>query len=413
MPVKLTVPLMGEGVEEVTIVNWLKAEGESVAEFDGLLVVETDKVTTEIPSPTTGTVLKILIPNEGKTVRVGVPLAWIGQPGESIPEDDTAPGADVQAQPADAEPTPSVAAAPQPSPESLPAGRNQPLGFISPLVARIAAEHKIYLSQVNGTGRAGRITKNDILAYVEKKPAIPQSFIPDTQLPANFIPHTTMRRRIAEHMLMSKRTSPHVTTVMEVDLSRVIAHRNTNKIGYAQNDVRLTFTAYFVAATVAGLKAFPMVNSSWQEDGLILHREINIGMATDLGDEGLIVPVIRNAASLSLLGMARAVNDLAERARQKKLRPDEVQGGTFTITNHGVSGSLFAMPVINQPQCAILGVGKMQKRVIVLTDEFGNDTIAIRPMVYLSLTFDHRILDGASADHFLAKMVMVLENWDR
>jgi len=207
-------------------------------------------------------------------------------------------------------------------------------------------------------------------------------------------------------MVMSKHTSPHVTTVMEADMSRVVAHREANKAVFARDGANLTFTAYFVAASVAALKAYPMVNSSWSDQGLVLHRQIHIGVAASLGEEGLIVPVIKNADSFSLLGLARAVNDLTERARSKKLQPDEVKGGTFTITNHGVSGSLFATPIINQPQCAILGVGVIQKRVVVI-----NDAIAIRPMVYISLTFDHRILDGAIADYFLGKIVETLQSW--
>jgi 2-oxoglutarate dehydrogenase E2 component (dihydrolipoamide succinyltransferase) len=217
---------------------------------------------------------------------------------------------------------------------------------------------------------------------------------------------TTIRRSIAEHMLLSKHTSPHVTTVMEADMSLVAAHREANKATFARDGVNLTFTAYLISAAIAALKAHPMVNSSWSEAGVVLHRQIHIGMATSLGDEGLIVPVIKNADGLSLLGLARAINDLAERARAKKLQPDEVKGGTFTLTNHGTSGSLFATPIINQPQCAILGAGVIQKRAVVI-----NDAIAIRPMMYISLTFDHRILDGASADQFLAKVVETLQNW--
>jgi len=212
-------------------------------------------------------------------------------------------------------------------------------------------------------------------------------------------------------MVFSKHTSPHVTTVMEADLSRVVAHRQANKEAFARDGVNLTFTAYFVAAAVAALKAYPMVNSSWSDEGIVLHKPIHIGLATSLGEEGLIVPVIKNADALSLLGLARAINDLAARARAKKLQPDEVKGGTFTITNHGISGSLFATPIIHQPQCAILGVGAIQKRVVVLSDEARGDMLAIRPMVYLSLTFDHRILDGAIADSFLGKVVEYLQNW--
>jgi len=202
-----------------------------------------------------------------------------------------------------------------------------------------------------------------------------------------------------------------VLTVMEVDMSKVIAHRKANKATFARDGVNLTFTAYFIQAIVAGLKAYPNVNSSWTEEGLLIHPNINVGMATSLGEEGLIVPVIKGADALSLLGMARAVNDLANRARSKKLIPDEVRGGTFTLTNHGISGSLFALPIINHPQCGILGVGVMQKRAVVVTDTEGNDSIAIRPMVYLSFVFDHRILDGASADWFLMKVKETLENW--
>jgi 2-oxoglutarate dehydrogenase E2 component (dihydrolipoamide succinyltransferase) len=207
-------------------------------------------------------------------------------------------------------------------------------------------------------------------------------------------------------MVMSKHTSPHVLTVMEADMQRVVKHQSANKGTFARDSVNLTFTAYFMMAIVAGLKAYPNVNSSWTDEGILVHKAINIGMATSLGEEGLIVPVIKDADNLSLLAMARAVNDLANRARSKKLQPDDVKGGTFTLTNHGISGSLFAFPVINQPQSGILGVGAMQKRVVVI-----DDAIAIRPMVYLSFVFDHRILDGALADAFLTKVKETLENW--
>jgi 2-oxoglutarate dehydrogenase E2 component (dihydrolipoamide succinyltransferase) len=207
-------------------------------------------------------------------------------------------------------------------------------------------------------------------------------------------------------MVKSKHTSPHVTTVMEADLSQVVAHRGANREIFNQDGVKLTFTAYFISVAVRALKTHPIVNSSWTEEGIRIHKDINIGMATSLGEEGLIVPVIRNADRLSLLGLARSINDLADRARGHTLKPDEVQAGTFTITNHGTSGSLFASPIINQPQCAILGVGVIQKRVVVI-----DDAIAIRPMVYISLTFDHRILDGAIADYFLFEVVESLQNW--
>ncbi len=442
MPVKVLVPLLGEGVQEVTISRWLKKEGESVQELDPLLEVNTDKVDTEIPSPASGTLLKVLV-KEGTVAKVGEVIALIGQPGEAIEPASSAPSAPSEV-PVTTAPAPDSAAAPTTSvAPSAPEGSRM-AGFISPVVARLAAEHGIDLSQVKGTGQGGRITKNDVLAYIEARqraaaPAAPvptaaaatpsaplaaaaTPSVPSVTPPAaaprpiptlqsELIPHTLMRRQIAEHMVMSKHTSPHVLTVMEADMSRVIAHRNAHKEQFARDGVHLTYTAYFIAAIVAALKAYPIVNSSWTDEGLLVHKEINIGMATSLGEEGLIVPVIKHADTLSLLGLARAINDLASRARAKKLQPDEVKGGTFTITNHGISGSLFAFPIINQPQCGILGVGALHKRPIVITDSEGNDSIAIRPMVYLSFVFDHRILDGASADWFLMKVKQTLENW--
>ncbi|OGN72160.1 MAG: hypothetical protein A2X25_00395 [Chloroflexi bacterium GWB2_49_20] len=425
MPTKVIMPQLGESVVEGTVTKWLKKEGETIAEFEALLEVNTDKVDTEIPSPASGTVLKLLVP-EGITVTAGTVLAWLGQPGEDVPADDSAP----------------AAAAPQPV---TAATAPRDLGFISPVVARIAREHNLDLGQVTATGQGGRITKKDVMAFLESHPSAAAGAaadIPIWETPADgdlfrptelmfksadaagavsaahpvlaaptasgdrLIPHTTIRRSIAEHMLKSKNISAHVTTVMEADLSRVVAHRLASKAVFAHDGANLTYTAYFVSACVSALKAFPQVNSSWSEDGLLLHSAINIGMATSLGEAGLIVPVIKAADGLSLLGLARAVNDLSQRARERKLQPDEVKGGTFTLTNHGISGSLFATPIINQPQCGILGVGAVQKRAIII-----NDAIAIRPMAYISLTFDHRILDGASADWFLAKVVDVLQNW--
>jgi 2-oxoglutarate dehydrogenase E2 component (dihydrolipoamide succinyltransferase) len=273
----------------------------------------------------------------------------------------------------------------------------------------------------------GRITKNDVLAFVGNREsgivtsAKPANSQPINSQPVNVKPmqgdqlikHTTMRKSIAQHMVESKHTSPHVLTVMEADMSKVIKHRAANKATFERDGVNLTFTAYFMMAIVAGLKAYPQTNASWTDEGLLVHKNINLGMAVSLGEDGLIVPVIKDADNLSLLAMARSVNDLATRSRNKKLQPDDVKGGTFTLTNHGVSGSLFAFPVINQPQAGILGVGAMQKRVIVIPAKDGtsDDAIAIRPMVYMSFVFDHRILDGASADWFLAKVKDTLENW--
>jgi 2-oxoisovalerate dehydrogenase E2 component (dihydrolipoyl transacylase) len=412
MATKVLVPLLGEGVEEVTVIKWLKKEGDLVNELEPLLEVNTDKVDTEIPAPASGTVLKI-IAEEGVPAKVGTVLAFIGKPGESVesgqlsvvsdkPNTTKTPVEDIQTQT-------STVNNQQPT-------TNREIGFISPVVAKIAAEHGVNLQQIQGTGLNGRITKNDVLDYVEVQKSKVTSGLtqPANLQPVNIKPvagdqlikHTVMRKQIAEHMVMSKHTSPHVLTVMEADMSRVAKHRSANKEIFVRDGVNLTFTAYFMMAIVAGLKAFPHVNSSWTDEGILVHKAVNIGMATSLGEEGLIVPVIKDADNLSLLAMARAVNDFANRARAKKLQPDDVKGGTFTLTNHGISGSLFAFPVINQPQCGILGVGAMQKRVVVI-----DDAIAIRPMVYLSFVFDHRILDGASADWFLMRVKETLENW--
>ena len=405
MATKVLVPLLGEGVEEVTVIKWLKKEGDSVSELEPLLEVNTDKVDTEIPAPASGTVLKILA-EEGVPAKVGAVLALIGKPGESVEGSSSSTLMKTESK---VESQTSVA--PPPGTLDVRPSTKQDIGFISPVVAKIAAEHSVNLQQVQGTGLNGRITKNDVLAFVEggKQKDISVTRHPSPVAPLigdQMITHTVIRRQIAEHMVMSKHTSPHVLTVMEADMNRVVKHRSLNKEVFARDGVKLTFTAYFMMAIVAGLKAYPNVNSSWTDEGILVHKAINLGMATSLGEEGLIVPVIKGADNLSLLAMARAVNDLAHRARSKKLQPDEVKGGTFTLTNHGTSGSLFAFPVINQPQSGILGVGAMQKRVVVI-----DDAIAIRPMVYLSFVFDHRILDGASADRFLMKVKETLENW--
>lgn len=413
MATKVLVPLLGEGIEEVTVTKWLKKEGDAVNELEPLLEVNTDKVDTEIPAPASGTVLKILT-EEGVPAKVGAVLAFIGKPGESI-EGSSTSTATTKAE-SKVEGQTSVQ---QPATLNVRPSTKQDIGFISPVVAKIAAEYGVNLQQVQGTGLNGRITKNDVLNFVERgKSAAPlagavRHLTPETGTHDTLIKHTAIRRQIAEHMVMSKHTSPHVLTVMEADMSRVAKHRSASKEMFARDGANLTFTAYFMMAIVAGLKAYPNVNSSWTDEGILVHKKINLGMATSLGEEGLIVPVIKGADNLSLLAMARTVNDLANRARSKKLQPDDVKGGTFTLTNHGVSGSLFAFPVINQPQCGILGVGAMQKRVVVIPAEGGtrDDAIAIRPMVYLSFVFDHRILDGASADWFLAKIKETLENW--
>ncbi|GIK55758.1 MAG: 2-oxo acid dehydrogenase subunit E2 [Chloroflexi bacterium] len=426
MITKVIMPEMGEGVVEGTVARWLVSEGDFVKQYDPILEIETDKVTTEATAEESGTILQICVA-EGAVAPVGTVLAYIGEPGEAIPENGKVKTAVAPPEPEQTIPSPATAvpAAPPPAP-------NQPYtGRISPVVSRIAAEHNVDLSQIQGTGLDGRITKKDILAYVEQRavptppptpkptpvaepvqparPAMPSSptpvSAPASPVSGEILPLTSIRRSIAEHMVRSKQTSPHVTTIFEFDFTNVDKHRRAHKEQFARDGANLTFTAYIVAATVAALKKHPLVNSTWMENGIELKREINIGMATAV-DDGLIVPVIKNADSLNLLGLARSINDLAQRARSKQLKPADVQGGTFSITNHGVSGSLFATPIINQPQCGILGVGMIEKRVKVI-----NEAIAIRPMAYVGLTFDHRILDGALADNFVASIKKEIENW--
>jgi 2-oxoglutarate dehydrogenase E2 component (dihydrolipoamide succinyltransferase) len=455
MATEVIMPQLGESVVEGTVSKWLKKEGEPIQEFEPLLEINTDKVDTEVPAPAGGIVLRVLVP-EGATVKAGTPLAVIGAADEAqglplravVGAQESERAQDVHAPPPPFEQSPAPSTKPVAPSASLgvpKAGRSVDLGFISPVVAKLAAEHAVDLAQVRGSGAGGRITKKDVLAFVETQgggapssvgaatsawevPASGELFRPTEEVfgpkakavgpvpPTSTLrPGTTVlldpvRKAIAEHMLRSKSVSPHVTTVMEVDLGRVAAHRAAHKEVFARDGVNLTFSAYFAAASVEALKAMPLVNSSWSDQGILLHKAVHLGIAVSLGDRGLIVPVIKNAEQLSLLALARGLNDLADRARGKKLKPDDVQGGTFTITNHGVSGSLFATPIINQPQCAILGVGVMQKRVVVVETPDG-DAFAIRPMAYISLTFDHRILDGAVADEFLGRVVQRLRGW--
>ncbi len=367
--------------------------------------METDKVVTEIPSPAEGVLLKIFVqPNT--PALVGQVLAEIGIPGESI----TSPT--LISPPAQAGPEPVVQSESQPAKSQ--STRQATHVWISPLVAKMAADHHLEISQIPGSGLGGRVTKQDVQDYLaaqKEKPTLsqPVAVQPASAPQPGLQPITPLRRRIAERMLQSVHTAPHVLTVMEADLSQVILHLAQNKDRYAVDGIRLTLTAYFIEAIAKALRANPMVNTSWTDEGIQVHQQINIGMAVSLGDAGLIVPVIKNAASLSLVGIARAVNDLADRARAGKLQPDDVRGGTFSLTNHGTGGSLFATPIINQPQTGILGTGTMQKRPVVITDEAGRDSIAIRPMIYLSFVFDHRILDGAAADKFLLAVKNTLE----
>ncbi|MBI3943979.1 MAG: 2-oxo acid dehydrogenase subunit E2 [Chloroflexi bacterium] len=406
MPMEIKMPQLGESVHEGTIGRWLKRVGDRIEKYEPLLEVITDKVESEVTSPATGLIEEIRV-NEGETVKVGTVLALVAlDQATTIPD-----------QAANATMT-EIAVPPQESVKPQHTDGGAP-SRISPIVARMALEHNIDLKLVRGTGLEGRVTKQDLLAYIEAhKQEIPRESeaapvqpteerpLPKSDVPApEVLPLSPLRRAIAEHMVRSKHTSAHVTTVFEADLQQLVKLREAQKSAFEEREgVSLTYTTFFVAAVVEALRDYPILNSTMTDEGIRLHKQVNIGVAVALED-GLIVPVIHRAEEKSLLRLARDIYDLSSRARSRKLQPDEVAGGTFTITNHGVNGSLFATPIINQPQAAILGVGAIQKRVVVT----GDDAIAVHPMVYLTLTFDHRILDGAIADHFMLRLVGILE----
>lgn len=441
MATKIMMPQLGESVVDGTVGEWLKQVGDFVEEFEPIVRVSTDKVDTEIPAPASGVLLQINIP-EGEIVDAGVVLGVIGQADEKLSV-GSRHESNGHHTPNGAEP---VAIAVRTKEATT---KNDSIGHVTPVVARMAREHNLDLSKIIGTGHNGRIRKKDVLAYLDNqqdvgeeeelapweipasgdlfKPSVNYEDVPTkTQpqlkpveakampkaapmpqdIPGELVAMTGMRRSIAQHMVESKlHTSPHVTTVFELDLTAIVKHRDMHKEQFAKQGVKLTFTPYFVAAAAKALQEVPAINARWTDDGLYYHHVQNIGMAVAI-DDGLIVPVIKNAGDYNLVGLARQVNDLAERARNRQLNPDEVQNGTFTITNHGVSGSIVATPIINQPQAAILGVGAIEKRVKVI-----NDAIAIRPCAYFSLTFDHRIADGATADRFMQIVKDMLENW--
>ena len=427
MATKIYAPLLGEGVEEMTIITWLKKVGDSVEEMESIVELETDKVVTEFPSPVSGTLLRIDVP-AGEIVKVGQSMAVIGEPGESL-EDNLPITDEIASKPAqetddkasnvlDKQPE-TVEALQDIAPSS---GSNT---FISPLVRKLLAEHNLNIEEIPGTGKDGRVTKADVEKFLArpqakdsapKSPAVAPSGSVETPKPqgtGKLTPHSSVRKSIASHMVQSKQTSPHVLTVMEADMSKVLAHRKRNKALMEQAGIKLTLTAYFIKAISDALKHHPKINATWTDEGLWVFQDINIGMAVARGEDGLIVPVIAQTQNLSLQGIAQAINDLSNRARSKQLKPDEVRNATFTITNHGTGGSLFAYPVINQPQLGILGTGTMQKRAVVLTDDQGNDSIAIRPMIYLSFVFDHRAIDGEAADNFLTSVKNMLEaDWE-
>jgi pyruvate dehydrogenase E2 component (dihydrolipoamide acetyltransferase) len=429
MPTDVVMPQMGESIAEGTIVRWIKKEGDQVARDEPLFEISTDKVDAEIPSPAAGIVDEIRV-HEGETVPVNSVVAIIRQADEkqskkvagngTATPSTPAPPAPAPPAPASAAPAPAATTQPVAPPSDVPTSEGIESRIrqrSSPLVRKIAKDRNIDISKIHGTGIAGRVTKRDILDFIAgsgptaattaARPAPPNPSLPQSSgLPGQTQPMSVMRKRIAEHMVLSRRTSAHVHSVFEVSFHRVAQIREAKKAEYEKAGVKLTYLSFILKAVVEGLKAVPVVNASIDGDNVVYHEDVNIGIAVAL-DWGLIVPVIKKADGSNLLGLSRAVTDLAARARNKQLKPDEVSGGTFTVTNPGVFGALFGMPIINQPQVAILGVGNVEKRPVVI-----DDAIAIRPMAYLTLGYDHRLIDGAVADQFMSHVKQTLENWD-
>lgn len=431
MPTDIVMPQMGESIFEGTITKWLKKPGDKVQRDEPLFEISTDKVDAEIPAPATGILQDIKVV-EGNTVQVNTVVGTIAGDGEaaaltSAPQKAApalAPAAKTQA----AAPSPAAPAEQQPITE-LEREEEDEHARSSPLVRKIAREHNVNLSQVPGTGMGGRITKQDIMAFLERPetPAVPArastpatsssvhsprpAAPPAAAIPGDVVPMTQMRKIIAQRMIESRRTSAHVHGMFEVDITRIVQLRNKTKSAFEQrHGARLTFMPFFVRAVIIALQQFPIVNASIDAENIRYHRHVNVGIAVAL-DWGLIVPVLKNADELNFLGLQRGISDLGERARSKKLKPDEVEGSTFTVTNPGQFGAVFGLPIINQPNSAILGVGGITKAPLVVTDNDGNDSIAIRSVVHLTLGYDHRLIDGAVADQFMALVKKTLENW--
>jgi pyruvate dehydrogenase E2 component (dihydrolipoamide acetyltransferase) len=427
MPTPVVMPQMGESVTEGTVVRWIRQVGDTVDRDEPLFEISTDKVDAEIPSPAAGVLLEIRV-KEGETVDVDTVVALLGIEGEVAPPPAAPP--EPTAQP-DGSPrdvsqpsatTTTVAASDETVSDreaGAPAAASEDAGDArearrrtrsSPLVRNIAAEHGVDLARVSGSGVSGRVTKKDILGYIDERPSGGAEHGPE--IPAfrpgesvEVVPMSIMRRKIAEHMVYSRRTSAHVHSVFEIDFTRVAAVRQQKKAEFERDGVKLTYLAFIAKAVADALRAMPVLNASLDADNIVYKKDVNLGIAVAL-DWGLIVPVIPGADEKSLLGISRAINDVADRARAKKLRPEEVHGGTFTITNPGSLGTLFGMPIINQPQVAILAVGTIEKRVVVV-----DDMIAVRPRGYLTLGYDHRLVDGAVADAFMARVKQALEHW--
>ncbi|MEO8367887.1 MAG: 2-oxoglutarate dehydrogenase, E2 component, dihydrolipoamide succinyltransferase [Candidatus Solibacter sp.] len=436
----VVMPQMGESIVEGTLTKWLKKPGERIERDEPLFEISTDKVDTEIPSPAAGTLAEILV-EEGKTVGINTIVARIEEGGATAAKPaESKPAAAPPAPPAAAPAAPAAPPAAAPATPAAPpaaeaeapkAEPSEPAGPLSPLVRKMAREMNLDLAQVKGTGAGGRITKQDVEAYAagQSQPAAPAAapvaeapvapaapapapaapvapLPPAGQAKTRIEPMSTMRLKIAEHMVMSKRTSPHVTTIHRVDMTKVAKMRERHKAQFqAAYGFGLTYLPFITRAAVAGLRQYPLLNASLDNNNIIYHNEINIGIAVAL-ENGLIVPVIRGADEKNVLGLQRSIVDLAARARSRQLKPDEIAGGTFSITNFGSFGSMIGTPVINQPQVAIMGVGTVDKTPVVI-----DDAIAIRSICHLSLSFDHRLIDGALADQYMTKVKQVLENW--
>ena len=416
MPTDVVMPQMGESIFEGTITKWLKKPGDKVQRDEPLFEISTDKVDAEIPAPASGVLQEIKV-SEGNTVQVNTVVGVIGDgngASTSAPAKTAAPAATV----APKKEAPAQSSAPAPA-ASAPEEAEESDVRSSPLVRKLAREHNVDLAKVSGTGTGGRVTKQDVLDFVERRPAAPvaapaprQAIVPATAVtPGELVPMSNMRKIIAQRMIESRRTSAHVHCMFEVDLTRIVNLRNKLKNGFEQrHGARLTFMPFFVRAAIIALQQYPIVNSSLEGDSVRYHSHVNAGIAVAL-DWGLIVPVLKNADELNFLGLQRGITDLGERARTKKLMPADVEGATFTITNPGQFGAVFGLPIINQPNVAIMGVGGITKQPMVITDKDGADSIAIRSVVHLTLGYDHRIIDGAVADQFMALVKKSLENW--
>jgi pyruvate dehydrogenase E2 component (dihydrolipoamide acetyltransferase) len=418
MPTDVVMPQMGESIFEGTITKWLKKPGDKIQRDEPLFEISTDKVDAEIPAPASGILQEIKV-SEGNTVQVNTVVGVIGDgngASASVPAKAAAP--------ASAAPAPVLVKkeAPAPPPAAPPAAPDSEEDSdirSSPLVRKLAREHNVDLAKVSGTGTGGRVTKQDVLDFVDRRTATPVEAPAPRQaptaapaaVPGDLVPMSQMRKIIAQRMIESRRTSAHVHCMFEVDMTRIVNLRNKLKNGFEQRyGARLTFMPFFVRAAIIALQQYPIVNGSLEGDNIRYHRHVNAGIAVAL-DWGLIVPVLKNADELNFLGLQRGITDLGERARTKKLMPADVEGATFTITNPGQFGAVFGLPIINQPNVAIMGVGGITKQPLVITDQDGTDSIAIRSVVHLTLGYDHRIIDGALADKFMLAVKKNLEGW--